>query len=201
MCFTLTRLRMMTGEPKRCSIWSKWRPATCAYGSAWSTGREVEQLLNICDKKWQQADQTEQESLPILKIKHPDQENCVIFCVVNSFVPTPVTNEDPELIKRIKAYCWQFYLFITNALEIFLKSFLLKSFWKTGQLFSDNILQEKRQYWYSDEKNQTQCNVKKDLCNNESQHSSTGKTMGDTNVFAFSPWYQTVPLQFWPTSI
>lgn len=47
---TLTRLRMMMGEPKRCSIWSKWRPATCAYGSAWSTGREVQHLLNTCEK-------------------------------------------------------------------------------------------------------------------------------------------------------
>lgn len=47
---TLTRLRMMMGEPKRCSIWSKWRPATRAYGSAWSTGREVQHLLNTCEK-------------------------------------------------------------------------------------------------------------------------------------------------------
>lgn len=30
LCVTLTRLRMMIGEPKRCSIWSKWSAATWA---------------------------------------------------------------------------------------------------------------------------------------------------------------------------
>lgn len=46
MCFTLTRLRMMIGEPNLCSIWSKCRAATWAYGSAWSTEKEVK-LINI----------------------------------------------------------------------------------------------------------------------------------------------------------
>lgn len=62
MWVTLTRLRMMMGEPKRCSIWSKWRPATCAYGSAWSTGSEMQFFFNICDnirnRKLHQTDQT-----------------------------------------------------------------------------------------------------------------------------------------------
>ncbi len=41
---TLTRLRMMMGDPNLCSIWSKWSAAMWAYGSAWST-RERESIL------------------------------------------------------------------------------------------------------------------------------------------------------------
>ncbi len=41
---TLTRLRMMMGDPNLCSIWSKWSAAMWAYGSAWST-RERKSIL------------------------------------------------------------------------------------------------------------------------------------------------------------